>query len=351
MRESFAKIVWPITSGILLGILILNSHWISQDQKKLIKTKNSYHSAVAIATPSVVNIYSAKLVTRNINPFIEEFLDNNSIPPSNARRRIEQSLGSGVIMSSAGHILTNHHVISEANSIRVLLHDGRETDAAIVGSDPRSDLAVLKIELPDLQAAKIADSNEVNVGEIVLAIGNPLGIGQSVTLGIVSGIGRYFFKPNAYEDFIQTDALIHQGSSGGALVNAKGLLIGINALTYAPSRVTLHQTSANGFGLVTPINMAIFVLQEIIAYGEVRRGWLGVTAEPAHTTPNKSPPQDSLLVQQIESGGPADLAGVKLGDFIIAINDEPVSNGRSTMLKISMLKLFINLAYNKKTII
>ena len=293
---------------------------------------------MAIAAPSVVNIYSEKLITRKINPFIEQLLKNNSIPQSNARRRVEQSLGSGVIMSSDGYILTNHHVISEASAIRILLHDGRETSAMIVGSDPRSDLAVLKIDLPDLQPAKVADSNEVNVGEIVLAIGNPLGIGQSATLGIVSGIGRYFFKPNAYEDFIQTDAIIDQGSSGGALVNTKGLLIGINALTYSPSRKSSKSNSVNGFGLVTPINMAMFVLQEIITFGEVRRGWLGVTAEPAHISSEEDSPSNSLLVQHVSPGGPADLAGLKSGDLIIAIDNKPVEDGRSTMLKISMLK-------------
>ena len=336
MRDSFAKLFWPVIAGLLAGILILHFHHSGQELSA--NTKDGYHTAVAIAAPSVVNIYSEKLITRKINPFIEQLLKNNSIPQSNARRRVEQSLGSGVIMSSDGYILTNHHVISEASAIRILLHDGRETNAMIVGSDPRSDLAVLKIDLSDLQAAKVADSNEVNVGEIVLAIGNPLGIGQSATLGIVSGIGRYFFKPNAYEDFIQTDAIIDQGSSGGALVNTKGLLIGINALTYSPSRMNSKTNSANGFGLVTPINMAMFVLQEIITHGEVRRGWLGVTAEPAQMSPNKDLPSNSLLVQHISSGGPADLAGLKQGDLIIAIDNKPVDDGRSTMLKISMLK-------------
>jgi len=336
MRDYFAKLLWPVVAGILAGILILNFH--HSDQELSANTKDGYHAAVAIAAPSVVNIYSEKLITRTINPFIEQLLKNNSIPQSNARRRVEQSLGSGVIMSSNGHILTNHHVISEASAIRILLHDGRETNAMVVGSDPRSDLAVLKIDVPDLQAAKVADSNKVNVGEIVLAIGNPLGIGQSATLGIISGIGRYFFTPNAYEDFIQTDAIIHQGSSGGALVNTKGLLIGINALTYSPSRKNSKINSANGFGLVTPINMAMFVLQEIITYGEVRRGWLGVTVEPAHTSSNKDLRPNSLLVQHVSSGGPADLAGLRLGDLIIAIDNKRVDDGRSTMLKISMLK-------------
>ncbi len=338
MTAPLGKLVWPIVSGILAGIVILNFNLTNNKQELLAQSKSGYHVAVAIAAPSVVNIYSEKLITRKINPFIEQLLKNNSIPQSNVRRRVEQSLGSGVIMSSNGHILTNHHVISEANAIRVLLHDGRETNAVIVGSDPRSDLAVLKIELPELQAAKVADSNDVNVGEIVLAIGNPLGIGQSATLGIVSGIGRYFFKPNAYEDFIQTDAIIHQGSSGGALVNTKGFLIGINALTYSPSGIKSNRSSASGFGLVTPINIAMFVLKEIVMYGEVRRGWLGVTVEPANTTSSLHLPPDFLLVQQVLPGGPADSAGLKAGDLIIAIDDKPVNDGRSTMLKISMLK-------------
>ena len=331
------KIIWPTLAGLLTGILILK-YGLHHPSDNLSESKASYHVAAAKATPSVVNIYSEKIVTRGTNPYVEQFLNNHSIPQSSIRRRVEQSLGSGVIMSAMGHILTNHHVIQEATAVRILLHDGRETNATILGSDRRSDLAVLKIEISHLHPAQVADSNQVNVGDIVLAIGNPLGIGQSVTQGIVSGIGRYFFKPNAFEDFIQTDAIIHQGSSGGALVNSHGLLIGINALTYAPPGINSIGNIGSGFGLVTPINMAIFVMQELIKHGEVQRGWLGVTTEPASTPFNTKKQADSLLVQQVTPGGPADIAGLKPGDFIVAIEDELVNDGRSTMLKVSMLK-------------
>ena len=212
MIESLKFMIWPAIAGLLAALLILD-RWVLPDAEQIGGTTAapaSYAHAVRSASPSVVNIYTAKLVNTRPNPLLDRGFSQGT---QRQRQRIERSLGSGVIMSEQGHILTNHHVIAGADAIQVLLHDGRSANAIVIGTDTATDLAVLKIELPDLNPIEPGDSNQLHVGDVVLAIGNPLGFGHSVTQGIVSALGRYGLQLNAYEDYIQTDATIHQGNS------------------------------------------------------------------------------------------------------------------------------------------
>jgi len=338
MRDTLKFITWPAIAGLLAALLILD-RWVlpsgvtpGDDRAPV-----SYHQAVRSAAPSVVNIYSAKVVTERPNRLLEELQRRQLVPPQQPRRRWSQSLGSGVIMTAQGHILTSNHVIAGAELIQVLLHDGRTTGARLVGFDLATDLAVLQIDLPDLRPIQRGDANNLRVGDVVLAIGNPLGVGQSVTQGIVSALGRFFSEPNVFEDFIQTDAIIHPGNSGGALVDTRGQLLGINSVTFTSS----GQASAAGsigIGLAIPINLASFVMEDLINYGEVIRGWLGVSVEPAGPSAAESTRHQALLVNAISPGSPAQRAGIEVGDIITHIDDEPVEDGRLTMMRIAMLK-------------
>jgi serine protease DegS len=252
------------------------------------------------------------------------------------RQRIERSLGSGVIMSDQGHILTNHHVIAGADAIQVLLQDGRTANAMVVGTDTATDLAVLKIELNNLTPVELADSDQLHVGDVVLAIGNPLGFGHTVTQGIVSALGRYGLQQNTYEDYIQTDAIIHQGNSGGALIDTQGRLLGINTLIYTSSNPGGTSSTGIGISLAIPINLATYIMHDLIEYGEVIRGWLGVSVEPIRLTTGGQ--QQALMVAALGENSPAQRAGMRLGDMITHINGEAVVDGRQTMHSIARLR-------------
>lgn len=332
MQGFFSNWFWPIVAGVALSVFILDltrRDTVSDAHRIEVA---SYATAVAKATPSVVNIYTAKLV--NETP---ETRLNRYDPRSRSReQRIERSLGSGVILSEDGIILTNRHVITDADAIQVLLNDNRTANAEIIGADPATDLAVLKIDLQDLYPAVMGDSNRVRVGDVVLAIGNPLGFGHSVTQGIISALGRYGFQGGAYyEDYIQTDATIHMGNSGGALINTHGELLGINSLIYTGGG---SASAGIGIGLAVPINLALFVAQDIIDYGRVIRGWMGVSVQPLILRDQKTLNRGALLVTQTSVDGPADRAGIEPGDVITAINDEAVTDGRITMHRIALLR-------------
>jgi serine protease DegS len=240
-------------------------------------------------------------------------------------------------MSEQGHIITNNHVIADADAIQVLLHDGRSTNAMVIGSDPDTDLAVLKIDLPDLTPATPANSDKIRVGDVVLAIGNPFGFGHSVTQGIVSGLGRYGLQLSAYENYIQTDASIHLGNSGGALIDSQGRLVGINTLIYTAGT---ENTSNNAIGinLATPSNLAIFVMEDIINFGSVVRGWLGVSVELLVNRDEQGLPQQRLVVTGLAENGPAARAGMRVGDIIASMDGELVSDGRVAMHYIARLR-------------
>ncbi len=248
---------------------------------------------------------------------------------------MEQSLGSGVIVSSSGFVLTNHHVIAGADEIRVALSDGREVFASVVGTDPETDMAVLFIDLPDLPSITLANSEDLRVGDVVLAIGNPYGVGQTVTSGIVSALGRHQGDLSSFVDFIQTDAAINPGNSGGALVNARGELVGIN------TAIISRAGGSNGIGFAIPLKQAKQVLTEIIQYGSVVRGWLGI--EPRELNSKLAEALgiknlSGLLVSGVFKNGPAHVAGIQPGDVILSFDSKTITDPRQAMNLISAKK-------------
>ena len=218
MREWVSQLAWPALVGVLAAALLLTTDWLVPRNAQ---GPDSYSNAVMVATPSVVNIYTAKLVA-DPSPVLNAPLLRRFMNPGERQPRIERSLGSGVIMSEDGHIMTNRHVIEGAQTIQILLSDGRRASATVLGADSETDLALLKTELSGLSAIETANSDNINVGDVVLAIGNPYGFSHSVSLGIVSGLERYGLQLSAYENYIQTDATIHLGNSGGALIDSEG---------------------------------------------------------------------------------------------------------------------------------
>ncbi len=337
MRSVFQFITWPAMAGILAAALILQ--WTA-DQKPATRPtaaelvqqnpRISFAAAVQRAIPSVVNIYTAKLVQERVPPILEDPAYRRFLNSNNRRReRLQRSLGSGVIVSPQGLILTSGHIISGADQILVRLHDGRTALAEVVGSDADTDLAVLKIDMEDIQAISFGNPDQARVGDVVLAIGNPYGFGHSVSQGIVSALGRYGLRLSTYEDFIQTDAAINEGNSGGALIDTEGRLLGINAATFSRSR------EFTGIGLATPADLAMGVAQDLVAYGRVIRGWMGLDVQNIFMTGSDTP---SLLVTGTHPDGPAARNGIREGDIITHIDMEPVVDGRLTMTQIALLR-------------
>ncbi|MDR4124705.1 S1C family serine protease [Yanghanlia caeni] len=297
----------------------------------------SYADAVVRATPAVVNIYTTKVVDVPLIPLPADPELNRLLRglPGFSQRRQAGSLGSGVIVRADGYILTNYHVVEAADSIRVALNDGREADARVVGADPETDLAVLKIQLPKLQAIEFDEDERLRVGDVVLAIGNPFGVGQTTTLGIVSALGRNRLGINIYENFIQTDAAINPGNSGGALVDAHGRLVGINTAIYSETGGSL------GIGFAIPARSAQTILEEIIRSGKVTRGWVGI--EPQDITPDLMrafglKQQNGLIVAGVLRGGPAHRAGLRVGDIVLALDGEPLPDSIAFLNAVAPLK-------------
>jgi len=300
---------------------------------------SSYAAAVDKASSAVVNINTAKLVTVRPHPFFDDPVfrqffggADDLITP---RKRIETSLGSGVIMSEQGFILTNHHVIQGADAIQISLQDGRMAQAKLVGSDPDTDVAVLKIDLKKLPVITLGHSDNLRVGDVVLAIGNPFGVGQTVTMGIVSATGRNKLGINTFENFIQTDAAINPGNSGGALVDAEGNLVGINTAMFSRSG------GYQGIGFAIPTSLAEDVMKEILQHGRPVRGWLGVEARaitPQIARALELDDAQGVVVVGVVRGGPAHRAGLQPGDVIVAIDGKKIAEAREALIAISNRK-------------
>ncbi|WP_419812657.1 S1C family serine protease [Bacterioplanoides sp.] len=344
------RVVLPILLGLCtaLAILIWAPQWIqpqttAKPDSAVRPTPPinlgvaSYAAAVDAAAPAVVNIYTRKNVKRESHPifddpYFQQFLQQ--APQQN--ERMQSSLGSGVIMSAQGYVLTNHHVIRSADEIVVALRDGREANALLVGADPEADLALLKIDLPALPVINIASQRSQSIGDIVLAIGNPFGVGQTVTMGIVSAIGRNHLGLNTFENYIQTDAAINPGNSGGALINAYGELVGINTAIYSQSG------GSEGIGFAIPAEIATNILNDLATHGATIRGWLGIEVQEA--TPELLQrlglPQalNGLIVTGIYPAGPAARAGLAVGDILTMINHQDAADAKAAMNQIASLR-------------
>ncbi len=290
---------------------------------------DSYRAAVQKALPAVVSISTSKEVKIARNPLLDDPIFRRFFGDQVENER-QQALGSGVIVGIEGYILTNDHVVSGADEIEVSLYDGRRANAKVVGTDPESDLAVLKVALDKVPAITFGKLDQVNVGDVVLAIGNPFGFGQTVTMGIVSGLGRRGLGINTFENFIQTDAAINQGNSGGALVDTGGNLIGVNTAILSRSGGSM------GIGFAIPVSEARQVMEQIIATGSVTRGWVGVEVQdltPELVESFRLVDANGVLIANVVDGGPAQRAGVKAGDVLVEVAGKPVAD-TSTMLNI-----------------
>jgi serine protease Do len=296
--------------------------------------QNSYADVVARVAPAVVTVRSERRVRSGEqfpffdDPFFRDFFGPRfRDTPRQPQERLQRGLGSGVIVTADGFILTNHHVVDGAQDIRVELNDNRALPAKVVGSDPPSDLAVLKVEAQGLPVLPLGDSDRVRVGDIVLAVGNPLGVGQTVTSGIISAKGRSTgLSDGSFEDFLQTDAPINRGNSGGPLVNTAGELVGINSQILSPSGGSI------GIGFAIPANMARSVMEQLVKTGKVRRGLLGVTVQSVTSDLASSLGLSQVrgaIVGSVTPGGPAERAGLRRGDVILALNGAPVADSNS----------------------
>lgn len=297
--------------------------------KEEVSKFNSFSEAAQVAMPSVVNVFTSKEIKVSPHPLMDDprfrrFFGDRFESPS----RRASSLGSGVIVSPEGYILTNHHVIEAADEIEIALADGRKGKARVIGSDPETDLAVVKVDMEALPTMTFGHSDRAKVGDVVLAIGNPFGVGQTVTMGIVSALGRSHLGINTFENFIQTDAAINPGNSGGALVDTSGNLIGINTAIVSRTGGSL------GIGFAITTSVARQIMEQIIQTGGVTRGWIGVEVQdltPELAESFKRPNTNGALIAGVLKNGPADQAGVKPGDILVAVDGKAVTDS-SVML-------------------
>ncbi|MCK5140052.1 MAG: DegQ family serine endoprotease [Thermodesulfovibrionia bacterium] len=333
-------IIFFIVISIVLGYIVGKLDFISPKTVKHVHTytpqvpeniagdSTAFSDIVKAVSPSVVNISTTKIIKRDSSPFshffdpFNDFFESFRIP----KKWKERSLGSGVVVSSDGYIITNNHVIERADEIKVILYDKQEYKGKIIGKDPKTDVAVIKISAKDLPAVKWGDSDGLQVGEFVLAFGNSYGFSHTVTMGIVSAVGRANVGIADYEDFIQTDAAINPGNSGGPLVNIKGELIGINTAIFS------RTGGSQGIGFAIPSNMVELVMKQLVKEGKVTRGWLGITIQSV--TPELAKEfglknGKGALVSDVFSGSPAEKAGIKRGDVILQIKGRTVRDSES----------------------
>ncbi|MBI1175405.1 MAG: Do family serine endopeptidase [Sideroxydans sp.] len=296
-----------------------------------------FSEAAKKVMPAVVNVFTTTEVKTPTHPFMDDprFRFFFGDQPDDGAPQESSSLGSGVIVSQDGYILTNHHVVESADQIEVALADGRHAKAHVIGSDPETDLAVIKIELPGkLPAITFGHSEQAHVGDIVLAVGNPFGVGQTVTMGIISALKRNHLGLNTFENFIQTDAAINPGNSGGALADVNGNLIGINSAIYSPSGGSL------GIGFAIPVSTAKKIMEQIIQNGSVTRGWIGVAVQeltPELAESFKLGSTQGVLISDVMRGGPADKAGIKPGDILTTVENKQLTDSNSMLEAIAAL--------------
>ncbi|MFP1682406.1 trypsin-like peptidase domain-containing protein [Alloalcanivorax sp. C16-1] len=325
----------PVLAGLAVGLGVL--WWYQQGpgaQRQnaggAAPAVESYASAVTRAAPAVVNVYTTQIVTRgdsvSDNPLFDRFMERPR------RERALASLGSGVIVSPDGYVMTSYHVIRDADEILVALRDGRDAPARVVGTDPETDLALLQIALENLPVIDLNGPQPVNVGDVVLAIGNPLGVGQTVSMGIVSATGRTHLGIATFENFIQTDAAINRGNSGGALVDTRGHLIGIN------TAILSQDGNWQGIGFATPASIAREVMSDLIEHGRVIRGYLGVSVQDINPTLAETFGMEEVrggVITEVVSGSPAQQAGLQAEDVLVGINDETMGDGYEAMNRIA----------------
>ena len=317
------------------AIVALQEAPASSDDDKVAPT-GSYREAARAALPSVVHIYTTQAIKQQRHPLFDDPIFRHFFgerPEGQPQRN--SGLGSGVIVSPNGYILTNYHVIDGADDIQVSLNDTKTYKARIVGSDPESDLAILQIKADKLPAITFGQMDNLRVGDVVLAIGNPFGVGQTVTMGIVSALGRSHLGINTFENFIQTDAAINPGNSGGALIDANGNLVGINSAIYSRTGGSL------GIGFAIPVSTARSIMEQIIRTGTVTRGWIGVEAQ--EITPELAesfglPDNEGALIAGVVRGSPADTAGIRPGDVLLTVNGKPVKDPQVMLDLIAALK-------------
>lgn len=296
----------------------------------------SYADMIEPVQKAVVSVYSTKIVRDQVqmNPLLREFFGDR-LPERESEQR---GMGSGVIVTTDGYIITNNHVIEGADELKVLLPDEREYKATVVGADPKTDIAIIKIDAESLPTMTLADSDRLRVGDVVFAVGNPLGVGQTVTMGIVSAKGRsvgILDSVEGYEDFIQTDAAINQGNSGGALVDARGRLVGINSAIISPNRGSI------GIGFAVPVNLAANIMRSLMESGKVSRGYLGVAVDPITAELAEALGLEKntrgVMVTLVTEGSPAEKAGLQRSDAILSVNDRPVASLQDLRLYVSQL--------------
>jgi serine protease DegS len=297
--------------------------------------RRSFAAAVRRAAPAVVNIYTARVVTEQIQPNTFEQLFGQFGP--RFQQHVQRALGSGVIVDDSGHIITNNHVIANASIIKVQLADGRAAEARVVGRDPDTDLAVLSIKLARLPVMTLGRSDHLRVGDEVLAIGNPLGLQQTVTHGIVSAIDRKQLGVATFENFIQTDAAINEGNSGGALIDADGELVGINTAVIAKN---MDATGVEGIGFAIPVNLARGVMREILDHGHVVRGWSGIVADDFSDdqAAQYGLARGGVVITNLYVNGPATNAGLRAGDILLAIDGHGVRNAQDALSQLASHK-------------